>query len=46
MDETVIKRVMPHDTPAEQSTIGCMLMSKDAIGIAAETVNKDDFSVK
>ncbi|MCR5223344.1 MAG: replicative DNA helicase [Lachnospiraceae bacterium] len=43
MDETVIKRVMPHDTPAEQSTIGCMLMSKDAIAIAAETLNKDDF---
>ena len=43
MDEAVIKRIMPHDTLAEQCTIGSMIMSRDAIVIASEILNKDDF---
>ena len=43
MDEAVIKRIMPHDTLSEQCTIGSMVMSKDAIVIASEILNKDDF---
>ena len=43
MDEAVIKRIMPHDTLAEQCTIGSMIMSRDAIVIASEILNKEDF---
>ncbi|MBQ7581313.1 MAG: replicative DNA helicase [Lachnospiraceae bacterium] len=43
MDETAIKRVMPHDTLAEQSVIGSMLMSQEAIVEASEILSKDDF---
>ena len=31
MEETLIKRVMPHSVEAEQSVVGAMLMDKDAI---------------
>lgn len=43
MEEAVIKRIMPHSLEAEQSVIGSMIMDKEAIVIASETVNKDDF---
>ncbi|MBP5385489.1 MAG: replicative DNA helicase [Lachnospiraceae bacterium] len=43
MEEAVIKKIMPHDTLAEQSVIGSMLLSKDAIIVASEILNKDDF---
>lgn len=43
MDEAVIKRVMPHDTVAEQSVIGSMFMSPEAIVAASEILTKDDF---
>ncbi len=43
MDESVVKRIMPHSTEAEQSVIGAMLMSADAIDIAAENLSKEDF---
>lgn len=43
MEEALIKRIMPHSLEAEQSVIGSMIMDKEAIVIASETVNKDDF---
>lgn len=43
MDEAVIKRVMPHDTEAEKSVIGSMLMDKEAIRVAADVLVRDDF---
>lgn len=43
MDEAAIKRIMPHDTVAEQSVIGSMFMSKDALVAASEMLCKDDF---
>ena len=43
MSDAVIKRIMPHDREAEQSVIGSMLMDKDAILVASEILNKDDF---
>jgi replicative DNA helicase len=30
MDEPILKRVLPHNTDAEQSVIGSMLMDRDA----------------
>ena len=43
MDEALIKRVMPHSVEAEQSVIGSMLMDKEAVTIAADMLEKDDF---
>ncbi len=43
MDETAIKRVLPHDPTAEQSVIGSMLISNEAIVTASDILNKDDF---
>ena len=43
MDEALIKRVLPHSTEAEQSVVGAMMMSKDAIMTAAEIVTVRDF---
>lgn len=43
MDEALIKRIMPHSIEAEQSVIGSMIMDKDAIMIAVETVSTEDF---
>ncbi|MCR5421494.1 MAG: replicative DNA helicase [Lachnospiraceae bacterium] len=43
MSDAVIKRILPHDHEAEQSVIGSMLMDKDAIVVASEMLNKDDF---
>ena len=43
MDEALIKRVLPHSLEAEQSVIGSMLMDKDAITIAFEIINREDF---
>ncbi|MDR1766785.1 MAG: replicative DNA helicase [Lachnospiraceae bacterium] len=43
MDDTLIKRLMPHSAEAEQSVIGSMLMSHDAIVAAAEVLTKEDF---
>lgn len=46
MDEAAIKRVMPHDTVAEQSVIGSMFLSSEAIVTASEILTKDDFYEK
>lgn len=43
MEESIIKRVPPHNREAEQSVIGAMLMDKDAIMTASEMINGDDF---
>ena len=40
MDEAAIKRVMPHDTVAEQSVIGSMFLSSEAIVTASEILTK------
>ncbi|MCR4867541.1 MAG: replicative DNA helicase [Lachnospiraceae bacterium] len=46
MDEAVIKRIMPHDSLAERSVVGCMLTDKQSIDRAAELITKDDFYEK
>ena len=46
MDETVIKRILPHSEEAEQAVIGSMLMSGTAIQTASEILTEDDFYQK
>lgn len=46
MEEAVLKRVMPHSIEAEQSTIGSMLIDRDAVLIASELLKGDDFYSK
>lgn len=43
MEETLIKRVMPNSIEAEQSVIGSMIMDKEAIVVASESLLKEDF---
>lgn len=43
MDEAFIKKILPHSLEAEQSVIGSMIMDKDAILVASEVINSDDF---
>ena len=43
MDETLIKRIPPHDTDAEKAVIGAMLMSRTAVVTAVETLRPEDF---
>jgi replicative DNA helicase len=43
MEEGIIKRVMPHNTEAEQAVIGAMLMNKDAIMETSEILTGEDF---
>ncbi len=43
MDESAIKRIMPHSTEAEQSVLGSMLIDNDTIQIAAEILTGEDF---
>lgn len=43
MDEALIKRVAPHSIEAEQSVIGSMIMSSEAISIASELLDGEDF---
>ena len=42
-EDVLVKRVMPHSIEAEQSVIGSMLYSQDAIGTASEMLKKEDF---
>jgi len=46
LEEAVLKRVLPHSIEAEQSVIGSMLMDREAIVVASEIVNGDDFYSK
>ena len=41
--EEVIKRIMPNNPEAEQSVIGSMLMDQEAIVVASEKLNEEDF---
>jgi len=43
MEEALIKRILPHSIEAEQSVIGSMIMSRDAILTAAEIITGEDF---
>lgn len=43
MEESLIKRVLPHSVEAEQAVIGAMIMDKDAITVASEIISGDDF---
>ena len=43
MDETVLKRVLPHSVEAEQSVIGSMIMDREAIVVASELISGEDF---
>ena len=43
MEEALIRRILPHSMEAEQSVIGSMIMSKDAIVEASEMITGADF---
>ena len=43
MDETLIKKIMPHSMEAEQAVIGSMIMDRDAMESALEILQPDDF---
>lgn len=43
MEDELVKRVLPHSIEAEQSVIGSMLYSQDAVSAAAEIVSGADF---
>lgn len=43
MEETLIRKTLPHSLEAEQSVIGCMLMDRDAILTASEILTSEDF---
>ena len=43
MEDTQLKRVMPHSTEAEQSVVGSMLLDQEAIAQAMEIVTAEDF---
>ena len=42
-EETLLKRILPHSTEAEQSVIGAMIMDGEAIMVASEIICGDDF---
>ncbi len=46
MEEALIKRILPHSIEAEQSVVGSMIMDREAIVVASEIVNEDDFYSK
>ena len=41
--QALIKRIMPNSLEAEQSVVGSMIMSKDAIVTDSEMLLKEDF---
>ncbi|MBR2274834.1 MAG: replicative DNA helicase, partial [Lachnospiraceae bacterium] len=46
MEDTVLKRIMPHDSAAEKSVICCMLADKRSIDLAGELLTRGDFYEK
>lgn len=46
MEETLLRRVLPHSIEAEQSVIGAMIMDREAIVVASEIIAEDDFYSK
>ena len=43
MEESVIKRIPPHNIEAERAVIGSMIMDGDAVQIASELLTEEDF---
>ena len=43
MDESFIKKIPPHDETAERSVVGSMIIDPDAITVASELLEADDF---
>lgn len=43
MDDTTIRRIMPHSIEAEETVIGAMIMDRDAIVTSMEILQSDDF---
>ncbi len=43
MEEDRIRRIPPHNSEAEKSVIGSMLMSREAVAVAAELLTREDF---
>lgn len=43
MEETVLKRILPHSVEAEQSVIGAMIMDREAVVVASELITAEDF---
>ncbi len=43
MEEAILKRILPHSVEAEQSVIGSMIMDREAIVVASESITGDDF---
>jgi replicative DNA helicase len=46
MDESSLKRILPHSEEAEKCVIGSMLISEDAVSVATEMLTPDDFYEK
>ena len=46
VEESLLKRVMPHSTEAEQSVIGAMILDRDAVTVASEMLSSEDFYQK
>ena len=46
MDEALIKKVQPHSKEAEQAVIGSMIMDRDAIVVASELLQGEDFYIQ
>ena len=42
-EEALLKRVLHHIIEAEQSVIGCMILSREAITVAADMLQEEDF---
>lgn len=42
-DESIIKRILPHNADAEKAVIGSMLMDEDALAAASEMITGSDF---
>jgi len=43
MDESLIKKIMPHSIEAEQAVIGSMIMDEEAVETALELLLPEDF---
>lgn len=42
-EESILKRILPNSIEAEQAVIGSMLIDQEAITVASEIINVDDF---
>ena len=43
VDESIVKRIMPHSMEAEQAVIGSMIMDIEAVTVASEIITGEDF---